>query len=281
MTMMLVARALERIGDNAVDIGEQTAFVVTGPLRGVRGRLPPAAGGGLDPPGERARASERASRARRAARLARRRWQAFGAKPPQAEIFELLRCAGRNAGRDRRADRRAAARAGRRTTGLREEITRREHEGDRLTHKVINRLRPQQDDALRPRGHLRARRRDRRRRRRHRGGLRAARAARGRGADGAGPAARRRPSRQRPRRWLGALDGLERLEGVDDHLAEIRRLEQEGDRSTAARSRRLFDGAIDPMFVIRWKDIYAALEEAIDRCRSAGNSLESIVVKHT
>ena len=29
-TMMLVARALERIGDNAVDIGEQTAFVVTG-----------------------------------------------------------------------------------------------------------------------------------------------------------------------------------------------------------------------------------------------------------
>ena len=30
MTMMLVARALERMGDNAVDIGEQTAFVVTG-----------------------------------------------------------------------------------------------------------------------------------------------------------------------------------------------------------------------------------------------------------
>jgi phosphate transport system protein len=30
MTMMLVARAIERIGDNAVDIGEQVAFVVTG-----------------------------------------------------------------------------------------------------------------------------------------------------------------------------------------------------------------------------------------------------------
>jgi phosphate transport system protein len=33
MHMVLVARALERIGDNAVDIGEQTAFVVTGLFR--------------------------------------------------------------------------------------------------------------------------------------------------------------------------------------------------------------------------------------------------------
>src|SRR5919198_49475 len=34
MTMMLVARALERIGDNAVDVGEQVAFLVTGPTQG-------------------------------------------------------------------------------------------------------------------------------------------------------------------------------------------------------------------------------------------------------
>ena len=33
MTMMLVARSIERVGDNAVDIGEQTAFVVTGEFR--------------------------------------------------------------------------------------------------------------------------------------------------------------------------------------------------------------------------------------------------------
>jgi phosphate transport system protein len=33
MTMVLVARALERVGDNAVDIGEQVAFVVTGLFR--------------------------------------------------------------------------------------------------------------------------------------------------------------------------------------------------------------------------------------------------------
>jgi len=33
MTMMLVSRAIERIGDNAVDIGEQVAFIVTGLFR--------------------------------------------------------------------------------------------------------------------------------------------------------------------------------------------------------------------------------------------------------
>jgi phosphate transport system protein len=33
MTMLLGARAIERIGDNAVDIGEQVAFVVTGLFR--------------------------------------------------------------------------------------------------------------------------------------------------------------------------------------------------------------------------------------------------------
>ncbi len=33
MTMMLISRAIERIGDNAVDIGEQVAFVVTGLFR--------------------------------------------------------------------------------------------------------------------------------------------------------------------------------------------------------------------------------------------------------
>ena len=43
MTMILVARAFERIGDNAVDIGEQTAFVVTGLFREFSDASHPAA----------------------------------------------------------------------------------------------------------------------------------------------------------------------------------------------------------------------------------------------
>ena len=42
-TMILVARALERIGDNAVDIGEQVAFVVTGLFREFQDASDPAA----------------------------------------------------------------------------------------------------------------------------------------------------------------------------------------------------------------------------------------------
>ena len=40
MRMIIVSRCLERIGDNAVDIGEQTAFVVTGEFQRVLGRQP-------------------------------------------------------------------------------------------------------------------------------------------------------------------------------------------------------------------------------------------------
>src|SRR3954463_12328921 len=47
MTMMLVARALERIGDNAVDIGEQVAFVVTGLFREFEDASHPPPAGGL------------------------------------------------------------------------------------------------------------------------------------------------------------------------------------------------------------------------------------------
>ena len=59
----------------------------------------------------------------------------------------------------------------------------------------------------------------------------------------------------------GALDGLARLDGIDDRLAEIRDLEREGDRIYRGALASLFDNAIDPMFVLRWKDIYDALDD--------------------
>ncbi|NLT05132.1 MAG: DUF47 domain-containing protein [Solirubrobacterales bacterium] len=73
---------------------------------------------------------------------------------------------------------------------------------------------------------------------------------------------------------LTALDSLgERVEAVD-------RLEHEGDRISRQALVALFAGGIDPMVVIRWKDVIERLEQAVDACDSVAHVLEGIVVKH-
>jgi uncharacterized protein Yka (UPF0111/DUF47 family) len=42
----------------------------------------------------------------------------------------------------------------------------------------------------------------------------------------------------------------------------------------------LFERGIDPMMVIRWKDIFERLEEAIDSTETAVNTLEGIIIKN-
>jgi uncharacterized protein len=79
---------------------------------------------------------------------------------------------------------------------------------------------------------------------------------------------------------LGALDGSEDLAETHRHLAEIDRLEDEGDRILRDGLTALFEGGVDPMAVIRWKDIFERVEEAIDACDRAGHILRGIAVKH-
>jgi uncharacterized protein Yka (UPF0111/DUF47 family) len=76
-----------------------------------------------------------------------------------------------------------------------------------------------------------------------------------------------------------ALESLRRPERLRPHIVAIQELEREGDRLEREALSSLFDGGIDPMVVIRWKDLYERLEEAIDACRHAGNTLEGLVVK--
>jgi hypothetical protein len=83
-------------------------------------------------------------------------------------------------------------------------------------------------------------------------------------------------------RALGrALDGLDLEESIEREALEIRDLEHEGDRIYRQAVATLFDGGIDPMVVIRWKDIYQGLEDAIDRTRQAMDILNGLVVKHS
>ena len=76
-----------------------------------------------------------------------------------------------------------------------------------------------------------------------------------------------------------ALTRLRRPADLRPHIVALQELEHEGDRLEREALSSLFDGGIDPMVVVRWKDIYERLEEAIDACRHAGNTLESLIVK--
>jgi uncharacterized protein len=75
---------------------------------------------------------------------------------------------------------------------------------------------------------------------------------------------------------LAALsDGLP----LGEHVREVNRLENEGDRVSRSALASLFAQGIDPMVVIRWKDIVERTEEAIDACEHAANIAEGIDVK--
>ncbi len=63
-----------------------------------------------------------------------------------------------------------------------------------------------------------------------------------------------------------------------DQLVEIHRLENEGDRIVRDGVASLFADGIDPMVVIRWKDIFEALEQAVDACETVAHLLEGMTL---
>jgi predicted phosphate transport protein (TIGR00153 family) len=78
-----------------------------------------------------------------------------------------------------------------------------------------------------------------------------------------------------------ALRKLERLEGLDPHLREIHNLENEADGVSRAAIAGLFRKAADPIEVIKWRDVYHELEEAIDAAEDAAESIERTLHKGT
>lgn len=82
------------------------------------------------------------------------------------------------------------------------------------------------------------------------------------------------------REVAAALASLGDLPEATPHLVEIKRLEHEGDRLLREGLTALFEGGVDPMVVIRWKDIFAVLERAIDSTETAAHILEGIVIKN-
>jgi uncharacterized protein Yka (UPF0111/DUF47 family) len=76
-----------------------------------------------------------------------------------------------------------------------------------------------------------------------------------------------------------ALHALREGDDAGPCLGEIRRLEKHADRILREAVASLFAGGIDPMIVIRWKDIFETLESAVDACETVANVLEGIALK--
>jgi predicted phosphate transport protein (TIGR00153 family) len=77
-----------------------------------------------------------------------------------------------------------------------------------------------------------------------------------------------------------ALTKLRHFKDVEPHWIEIHRLENEGDQIARKAIAGLFDDGTDPLDVIKWKDVYSLMEDAIDASEDAANVIERIVVKH-
>ena len=78
-----------------------------------------------------------------------------------------------------------------------------------------------------------------------------------------------------------ALPLVRGFRDVNHYTVEVNRLENESDRVTREAMASLFEGGIDPMVVIRWKDIYERLEQALDACEHVANVLDRIIIKNS
>ena len=78
-----------------------------------------------------------------------------------------------------------------------------------------------------------------------------------------------------------AVSMLSKPNGLNQHIVEIHRLENEADDVYFRAIGELFQNQTDAMTVIKWKELYEILENATDRCESVANIIESIFLKHT
>jgi predicted phosphate transport protein (TIGR00153 family) len=73
---------------------------------------------------------------------------------------------------------------------------------------------------------------------------------------------------------LAAVRRLDGLKGLGPHLARVHELEHEADGLSRAAIGRLFRERTDPLDVIKWRDLYTALEDTIDAAEDAGEAIE-------
>jgi len=79
----------------------------------------------------------------------------------------------------------------------------------------------------------------------------------------------------------GLLQNLSGFKDLEHYWIEIHRLENDGDRIYRDAVASLFSNGIDPMVVIRWRDLFLRLERAIDATETSASIIEGIVIKNS
>lgn len=79
---------------------------------------------------------------------------------------------------------------------------------------------------------------------------------------------------------IGGLRDLKKTQIILDACIEVNRLENEGDEILRNAVATLFREATDPLLVMKWKEVYEALENATDRCEDVANIIEGVVLEH-
>jgi uncharacterized protein len=79
----------------------------------------------------------------------------------------------------------------------------------------------------------------------------------------------------------GLLQNLRGFKDLDHYWIEIHRLENDGDRIYRDAVASLFSNGVDPMVVIRWRDLFLRLERAIDATETSASIIEGIVIKNS
>jgi uncharacterized protein len=77
-----------------------------------------------------------------------------------------------------------------------------------------------------------------------------------------------------------AVRNMKKPKNMLDHTRSMKALEEEGDAIYAKAVGELFMGTPDPLHVLKWKELFDKLEEAIDQCDDVSNVLESIALKN-
>jgi hypothetical protein len=88
-------------------------------------------------------------------------------------------------------------------------------------------------------------------------------------------------SAEKVREVVAALRLIKQPQQILAGCKEIKKLETQADEVLRAGMGRLFKSGVDPLTVIKWKEIYDLIETATDKCLSVANIIEGVVLEHS